>query len=75
MNLTAMLSVLAAFIGFVGVFALHNDLHDVAHYTLMPLVNKVDKFTLEVRPGETSLHLFTHICPHKAIVSWFYAEK
>lgn len=57
MNLTALLSILAAFIGFVGVFAMHNDLYEVTQFTIKPLINKINQITVEVWTTELFIEL------------------
>lgn len=49
MNLCAILSILSAFIGFVGAFTMHNELHEAMQYTIKPFIGTIDQFTNEVR--------------------------
>ncbi|XP_026324957.1 uncharacterized protein LOC113233937 [Hyposmocoma kahamanoa] len=48
MYLSALLSVLTAFIGFVGIYLMHNDLYESGQYIIKPLINKIDQVTIKL---------------------------
>lgn len=63
MNLCAVLTIAAAFTGFVGAFIMHNDLHEASQYTIKPLISKIDDVNYEVR--STKVFRLYYICIFK----------